>query len=269
MLDHKQRQRLARIIFDTDTPAGRLYDICLIAVIILSVVLTMLDSVITPEGDYNPKLLWAERGLTALFTLDYIIRLVCAPKRLRYARSFFGIVDLLSVLPTYLSLVLPGSRYLATIRFLRVLRIFRVLNLTTYQRELQALGQALTLSIRRIMAFVLFVVIIVVILGALMYTIEHERAPGFDSIPHSIYWAVVTLTTVGYGDISPASAPGRVVAALIMILGYSIIVIPTGIVAAAVPRTGSRKTSPCKQCQHPTHESDASFCKRCGHPLPA
>ncbi|MFC1763067.1 ion transporter [Planctomycetota bacterium] len=263
-----KRRFLARIIFGTDTRAGRLYDIVLIVLIVLSAVVAMLDSAKTDSALPNP-LTQVEWCLTILFTLDYITRLACAPQPWRYARSFFGVIDLLSVIPTYFTLLGPGTdfNYLATIRFLRVLRLFRVLNLSTYQVELQRLWQALAASARRIMAFILFVITTVVVLGALVYSIEKDT-PGFDNIPHSIYWAVVTLTTVGYGDISPETGLGRVVAALIMILGYSIIVIPTGIVAAAVPHTPKRQDDrSCDHCQSQGHDTDAFYCKFCGHEL--
>jgi voltage-gated potassium channel len=266
-----KRRALAQIIFETDSWAGRLYDIGLIVVITLSVTIAMLDSIKAIPDANRDLLSTAEWCLTILFTLDYIIRLACAPRPWRYARSFYGVIDLLSVIPTYLSPLAPGSQYLATIRFLRVLRIFRVLNLSTYQRELQCLGQALVASRRRIATFLFFVLTVVVVLGALMYTIEYDDKQAdteFSSIPRSIYWAIVTLTTVGYGDIAPKTSLGQAVASLIMILGYSIIVIPTGIIATTMPQA---RTSPenlsCAQCQSQTHDADAAFCKRCGQQL--
>lgn len=283
MTYQEKRQCLARIIFETDTRAGRLYDIGLIIVIILSVVIAMLDSIASIPKNIKTALFGVECCLTALFTLDYAIRLVCADRPWRYARSFFGVIDLLSVIPTYLGFLGFASRHLATIRFLRVLRIFRVLNLSSYQVELQRLRMTLAASLRRILAFLFFVLTIVVVLGALMYTIEGNRSTendkttageerieeeGFTSIPRSIYWAIVTLTTVGYGDISPKTNLGQAVAALIMILGYSIIVIPTGIIATNVPRTVLPQDSRiCPQCQGQSHDADAVFCRLCGHKL--
>lgn len=265
------RAQLARIIFGTDTPAGRRYDMALIGIIVLSVLVTMLDSIRGFHDTYSRLFYRLEWLLTILFTLDYLTRLACAERPWRYARSFYGIIDLLSVIPTYLGVLVPGSEhgYLATIRVLRVLRIFRVTKLTSYQVELQYLWQALLLSYRRITAFLLFVMILVVILGSLMYTIE-DNDEGFTSIPQSIYWAIVTLTTVGYGDISPQTELGKAVAALIMILGYSIIVIPTGLIAAATPRFAGapqQRQQACSQCQPLAHDADATFCKHCGQPL--
>jgi voltage-gated potassium channel len=257
------------VIFGTDTPTGRLYDIALIIAIVLSVINTMLDSVYAFHTVHGQLLYRLEWLFTALFTLDYLTRLACAEHPWRYARSFYGIIDLLSVIPTYLGIpnAVSQNRHLATIRLLRVLRIFRVMKLTSYQVELQYLWQALVLSYRRITAFLLFVMVLVVILGSLMYTIEDNKE-GFTSIPQSIYWAVVTLTTVGYGDISPQTGLGQAVAALIMILGYSIIVIPTGIVAAATPQLAARsRRLSCPQCPSLRHTADAAFCRRCGQPL--
>jgi len=270
-----KRQLVARIIFETDTRAGRFYDIGLIVVIVLSVMIAMLDSIQAIHDDHNhTDLLHAvEWGLTVFFTLDYVIRLACAPRPWRYARSFYGVIDLLSVIPTYLGILGLTGQHLATIRFLRILRIFRVLNLSTYQVELQRLRQALAASLRRILAFLFFVLTIVVVLGALMYTIENGKtmeSEGFSSIPRSIYWAIVTLTTVGYGDISPKTSLGQAVAALIMILGYSIIVIPTGIIATTVPKTPPpQEDRACAQCRNKVHDVDAVFCKLCGQKLNA
>lgn len=266
-----RRQWLARIIFETDTRPGRLYDIGLIGVIILSVTIAMLDSIeaINSNRYCERALLVVEWCLTGFFTLDYAIRLACADRPWRYVRSFYGVVDLLSVIPTYLTVLGPARQSLASIRFLRVLRIFRVLNLSSYQVELQRLRLTLAASLRRILAFLFCVLTIVVVLGALMYTIEYGNTRGgFTSIPRSIYWAIVTLTTVGYGDISPQTGLGQAVAALIMILGYSIIVIPTGIIATSVPRTVQPLDNrTCPQCQGHSHDRDAIFCKLCGHKL--
>jgi voltage-gated potassium channel len=269
MTKNRLRTQLAQITFGTETPAGRRYDLALIGLIVVSVLVAMLDSVKAYHSAYGQLFSRMEWLLTIAFTLDYLTRLACADRPWHYAFSFYGIIDLLSVLPTYLGILLPGrqNQHLAAIRLLRVLRIFRVMKLTSYQAELQYLWQALVLSYRRITAFLLFVMIIVVILGSLMYTIE-DNEEGFTSIPQSIYWAIVTLTTVGYGDISPQSGLGQAVAALIMILGYSIIVIPTGIIAAAAPRLRTTASpAECPQCRHPSHDADARYCKRCGQAL--
>jgi voltage-gated potassium channel len=266
------REKLRRIIFEADTPAGKLYDVALILAIALSVVCVMLDSVSDISKKAGLLLLVVEWLFTALFTADYIIRLRCVERPAKYALSFFGIVDLLSIAPTYLGLVIRGSKYLAVIRFLRVLRIFRVLKLSTYQRESHLLMNGLRASARRIAVFLFFVLTLVVVLGALMYVVEGVEKgaeSGFTSIPRSIYWAVVTLTTVGYGDISPQTGLGQTIAAAVMILGYSIIVISTGIVASSVSIAdkATDESRACAACSVVGHASDAAFCRSCGAKL--
>ena len=266
------RDRLAAIIFDAESRAGKAYDVGLLVVIAASVLVAMLDSVKRYHDHevIGVVLLAVEWCLTILFSLDYLVRLACVDRPTKYALSFFGLVDLLSVIPTYLSLVVPSGKYLASLRFLRVLRTFRVLKLSTYQAELQLLLQALIVSRRRITVFLFFVLTMVVVLGSLMYTIEYrlDGASGFTSIPRSIYWAIVTLTTVGYGDVSPGTGLGQTVASLIMILGYSLIVVPTGIVVSSLPKqTASQDRRQCPACPCRDHDSDAAFCKRCGHQL--
>jgi len=266
-LKEKRKQFLRSVIFGGDTFRSRMYDICLIIVVIMSVLVVMLDSVANIKTQHDALLSILEWLFTILFTIDYALRLYCVDKTINYAFSFFGIVDLLSVIPTYLSIFIPGSQYLATIRFLRIMRIFRVLKLSTYQTESIILLQAMRASWRRITVFLFFVLTVVVALGSLMYTIEGSEN-GFTSIPKSIYWAIVTLTTVGYGDISPQTGFGQTIAALIMILGYSIIVIPTGIVASSMPgRPLARKVKSCENCGNEDHDSDASHCKLCGTSL--
>ena len=269
----RQRDRLATIIFDADTRAGKNYDIGLLVVIAMSVLVAMLDSVKEIQVAHGPALSKAEWCLTILFSLDYVVRLSCVKRPAKYALSFFGLVDLLSVIPTYLGVFAPRGKHLATLRFLRILRMFRVLKLSTYQAELQLLMQALIMSRRRITVFLFFVLTMVVVLGSLMYTIEYrpdgpEGSSDFSSIPRSIYWAIVTLTTVGYGDVSPKTGLGQAVASLVMILGYSLIVVPTGIVASSIPK----QTMPsvkrlCPACECRDHAPDADFCKQCGHVL--
>lgn len=260
-----QREKLRRIIFEADTPAGKLYDVVLLLAIVLSVVCVMLDSVSDISEKAGSLLSVVEWLFTALFTADYIIRLRCVEKPAKYALSFFGIVDLLSIAPTYLSLFIRSSKYLAAIRFLRVLRTFRVLKLSTYQRESQLLMNGLRASARRIVVFMFFVLTLVVVLGSLMYVVEGVEH-GFTSIPRSIYWAVVTLTTVGYGDISPQTGLGQTIAAAVMILGYSIIVIPTGIIASSVSREerATAESRTCAACSVVGHDNEAIFCSRCG-----
>jgi voltage-gated potassium channel len=262
------RLRLQEIIFEADTPTGKLFDELLIASIALSVVVVMLDSVSAFQEQYGDLLVIAEWSFTILFSIEYILRLICVGRRLGYATSLFGIVDLLSILPTYLSLFLPGTHYLVVIRVLRVLRIFRVLKLVQYVGESRLLMQALYSSRRKIAVFLLAVFTLVVILGSLMYVIE-EEAHGFTSIPRSIYWAIITLTTVGYGDISPQTALGQALAAVVMILGYSIIAVPTGIISAELTQAirvppGDHSTTVCPKCGSKGHDTDAKFCKHCG-----
>jgi voltage-gated potassium channel len=228
----------------------------------------MLDSVAPVREAHSGPLSLFEWLFTVIFTVDYGFRLYSARSRAGYALSFFGIVDLLSVIPTYLSLFVPGSEYLATLRFLRIMRIFRVLKLSTYQSELNIMLQALRMSWRRIAVFLCLVLTIVVVLGSFMYTIEGEKY-GFTSIPKSIYWAIVTMTTVGYGDISPKTGIGQAIAAMIMILGYSIIVVPTGIVVSASRSGGSdgAEGAVCPGCSARGHSSDAVYCRCCGKKL--
>ncbi len=262
------RTRLHEIIFEADTNAGRLFDLALIFSIVVSVATVMLDSVRSIREAYGPLLHAAEWFFTLLFTLEYGLRLVCVGQPLRYAASFFGVVDLLAVAPTYVSLLLPGGQYLLVIRILRLLRIFRVLKLVKYLTEAGVLWHALGASRRKITVFLFTVLTLVVIFGALMYLIEGEDN-GFTSIPRSVYWAVVTLTTVGYGDISPQTNLGQLLAALIMVMGYGIIAVPTGIVTVALSRTqdATVSTQACPQCGAEGHDPDARYCKYCASRL--
>ena len=265
MKNHDWQYRLHEIIFEAETRAGKLFDICLIITIILSVLTVLLDSVRQINATHGELLYALEWVFTVLFTIEYVLRLISVGRPLRYATSFFGIVDLLSFLPTYFSLLFPGSQYFLVIRLLRVLRIFRVLKLVQYLREAGLLLRALRHSSRKVAVFLLSVLILVVIFGALMYVIEGEES-GFTSIPTAIYWAIVTLTTVGYGDISPQTGLGQTLAGFIMILGYSIIAVPTGIVTVEVAQTYKKKvsTQACLQCSAEGHDSDAKHCKYCG-----
>jgi voltage-gated potassium channel len=262
------RRTLNEIIFEADTRAGRWFDILLILFIILSVLVVMLDSVSLVHEKYGTLLYILEWIFTILFSIEYVLRLISVGSPLNYATSFFGVIDLLAVVPTYLSALLPGSQYFLVIRILRVLRIFRVLKLMQYLREARLLIQALTASRRKITVFVFTVLTLVVILGSLMYMIEGEEH-GFTSIPRSIYWSIVTLTTVGYGDISPKTSAGQTLAAIIMILGYSIIAVPTGIVSVEMAQLSSKSNAipPCPNCGKAGHDNDARFCKYCGSAL--
>jgi voltage-gated potassium channel len=262
------RSQLHEIIFEADTPAGRRFDIMLIWSILISVAAVMLDSVGPIRAAHGRLLVGVEWFFTILFTVEYLLRLSCIGRPLRYARSFFGIVDLLAILPTYLSLLLPGSQYLLVIRILRVLRIFRVLKLMKYIHEANIMVRALKASGRRIAVFFSTVLALVVIFGSIMYLIEGE-ANGFTSIPRSIYWAIVTMTTVGYGDISPNTALGQAVAAIVMIMGFAIIAVPTGIVASEMSRADRQdfSTQCCPECSAEGHVTGARFCKDCGAKL--
>lgn len=264
------RKKLFEVIFEADTPAGKLFDVLLIVSILASVAVVMLDSVNSISEKWGTLLKAAEWCFTILFTIEYLFRLICAGRAIRYAKSFFGIVDLMAIVPTYLNLILPGSRYLLVIRLLRVLRIFRILHLSRFVGEANVLMNALASSKRKILVFFFAVLTLVVILGSLMYVIEgRDPASGFTSIPKSVYWAIVTLTTVGYGDISPQTGIGQMLAAVVMILGYSIIAVPTGIVTAELTQAYKKEitTQTCPQCTRQGHDKDAKHCKHCGASL--
>lgn len=263
------RERVYLIIFEAETTAGFAFDAGLLVAIVVSVVAVMLESVPEIRTVHGPALRTIEWILTGLFTLEYVVRLAVVRHPLRYATSFFGVVDLLAVLPTYLSLALPGSQSLITIRALRLLRIFRVFKLARFLGQANVLVTALQSSARKVVVFLGTLLILVLILGSAMYLVEGEQS-GFTSIPTAIYWAIVTTTTVGYGDIAPVTTVGKALAATAMILGYSIIAVPTGIVTAEIVesvRQSSNRT--CPSCLTTGHERDAEFCRRCGASLPA
>ena len=261
------RQKLYIIIFEADTPAGKLFDVSLIISIILSVIAVMLDSVSSINKDYGGFLYVVEWFFTLMFTVEYLLRLYCVRRPVRYARSFFGVVDIMAILPTYISMFFPGSQYLMAIRILRILRVFRVLKLVEYSQEAQTLMQALRASRRKIIVFLFAVLTLVVIFGSLMYLIEGEES-GFTSIPKGVYWAIVTMTTVGYGDISPQTNLGQMLAAVIMIMGYGIIAVPTGIMTAEFMLVKDRVSKTvCPTCSAEDHTHDANFCKDCGDKL--
>lgn len=257
-----------QIIFHADTPAGKAFDIFLLISILLSVLVVMLDSVPELHERYHSFFLICEWGFTVLFTLEYIMRIIITRKPLGYIRSFYGIIDLLSILPTYLGLVFSGTHYLLVIRVLRLLRIFRILKLSRYLRASEVLIVSLKQSRFKVIVFFEVVLTMVIIMGSLMYLIEGPEN-GFKSIPTSIYWAIVTLTTVGFGDITPQTVPGQFFASLIMILGYSIIAVPTGIISAEIVKVNKKTDSrlECPNCGHEEHDKDARFCKICGAKL--
>ena len=258
------RVRLHEVIFEADTPAGRGFDVGLLIAILVSVVAVMLESVADLRREYGGVLRAVEWIITVAFTVEYALRLVAVDHPWRYARSFFGIVDLLAIAPTYLALVVPEAHSLLVIRSIRLLRVFRILKLGHFLGEAQQLLTALRASRRKITVFLGGIVTSVVIVGTLMYVIEGEEH-GFTSIPTSMYWAVVTMTTVGYGDIAPRTPLGQLLAALLMILGYAIIAVPTGIVSVELAHAGraiSRQA--CPACGADGHDVDATHCKYCG-----
>lgn len=263
------RRRWFGIIFESDTPPGRRFDLGLLAVVGGSVLVVMLESVQSVAGRHASLLLALEWGFTLLFSAEYIARLMCVERPLRYATSFFGLVDLASVLPMYLATLVPGLHVLIDIRILRMLRAFRILKLTEYVREYSSLGEAFLASRRKIAVFLSVVALLVVVLGTVMYVVEGPRH-GFTSIPISIYWAITTMTTVGFGDITPQSNLGRAVASVVMLLGWGILAVPTGIVTAEMTTRGlaardiSRR---CPSCGGAVRVADARFCYRCGAPL--
>jgi voltage-gated potassium channel len=262
------KHQLRVIIFGTDTPAGRLFDLALIVCILLSVSLVLLDTIAGVHSLYGEQFAMLEWLFTAIFTLEYLLRLYCSPNPRSYAMSFYGVVDLLSVLPTYLSVFIPGANLTLVIRILRLFRIFRVLKLLQYLSEGNLLLKAMLQSGRKVFLFFFSVSLIIVVLGALMYVVEGP-VNGFSSIPKSIYWTIVTITTVGYGDITPKTDLGQAIAALTMLLGYSIIAIPTGILTVEISQEmgKARDLRRCSNCLKSGHDLNARFCNACGSEL--
>ncbi len=260
---------LYNVIFEADTVAGKSFDIALIVIIALSVITVIINTVDTIEQKYGNILHILEWIFTIIFTLEYILRLICCKRPVVYARSFFGIVDLFAILPTYISIFLPSSYVLVVIRVLRVLRIFRVLKLVKYIGESEMLIDALRSSRRKITVFLFSIVTMVIIFGSMMYIIESPEN-GFTNIPQSIYWAVVTLTTVGYGDVVPHTHIGKAISMIIMVMGYAILAVPTGIVTAEMTKAMGHikgKSNACTKCGYKWHDDDAHYCKHCGNTL--
>lgn len=280
------RERMWHVIFEADTPSAKLFDVVLLIGISLSVFVVILDSVPAISERYSHTFFILECLFTALFTLEYVLRLICTRRPMRYVFSFFGIVDLLAILPTYLYFL--GIQYLAVVRILRLLRVFRILKLGHFMSQARVITDSLRASRHKIFVFLYAVLMVVVVFGAIMYVVESGN-PGFDSIPKSMYWAIVTLSTVGYGDIVPLTAVGKLIAGIIMVLGYGLIAVPTGIVTVEMAKADRRPAgrspddgspddgSPdeqgparkCSSCDHGIHDADAAYCNRCGSLLPS
>jgi voltage-gated potassium channel len=263
------KTRLHEIIYEADTPAGKLFDIVLLIFILASIVLVMLESVSSINLVYKEFFNIAEWIITILFTLEYIARIIAIKKPTEYIFSFYGIVDFLSTIPKYLAVIFVGTHALVALRALRLLRVFRILKLARFIGESNQLIKALKASRAKIAVFLFAVLIISIILGTVMYLVETGQDSGFTSIPRSVYWAIVTLTTVGYGDIAPVTPLGQLIAAMIMIMGYGIIAIPTGIVSAeyASQKKVHVNTQSCPSCGAENHRDDAEFCYECGYKL--
>lgn len=258
------QSRLHEIIYEADTPAGKLFDVVLLWAILISVIVVALESVRVVSTRFGGEIFIAEWIFTVLFTIEYVLRVMTVRRPFKYVFSFYGIVDLLSFMPTYIALAYPDSRFFLLIRVLRLMRVFRVLKLARYNDEAKQLMMALRASRPKIIVFLGAVLSLVIIVGTIMYVIEGEEH-GFSSIPRAMYWAVVTLTTVGYGDIAPQTALGQFLASLVMLMGYGIIAVPTGIVSAEFVRaTGSVSTQACQTCGADGHDPDAVHCKFCG-----
>ncbi len=263
------REALHTIIFGSETRLGKAFDVVLIISIIISITAVMMSSVESFRQQHQQALYYFEWVFTLLFTVEYFLRIISVRRPWLYIRSFFGLVDLLSILPTYLSLLFPGTHYMMVIRVFRLLRVFRVFKLSEYMGEAQVLVNALVTSSRKIMVFLYAVLTLVVVFGSLMYVVEGSEA-GFTSIPKAVYWSIVTLTTVGYGDIAPQTPLGQIIAATLMIMGYGIIAVPTGIYSVELVKSYNQeniRNDACPDCGETGHDVDASFCKYCGYQL--
>ena len=261
------RERLHEVIFEADTPTGKAFDLLLLLAIVLSTLAVMLETVKGFAADYGTLLRVAEWVFTLLFTIEYVLRLICVRKPHRYATSFFGVVDLVSFLPTYISLLVPGAQALLVIRMLRLLRVFRVMKLARYLRGAAELRLAVYAAREKIIVFLFTILTVVSVMGAAMYMIEHDQNDGFGNIPQSMYWAIVTMTTVGYGDVTPVTVTGKLLASLIILIGYAMIVVPTGFVSAEfiqAKKDLSTSTQACPSCVKHGHDRDAKHCKWCG-----
>ncbi len=272
MTKHKLRDRIHEIIFEADTPAGKLFDVVLLVLIILSVLTVMLESSEDWSAQYSRIFFILEWIFTILFTIEYVLRLYSTRQPWSYATSFYGIIDLLAILPAFLSFFLAGTQYFVVVRVIRLLRVFRIFKLGIYLTEGDQLRKAIVASRNKITVFLFTVALLVIIIGSIMYLVEGGENDGFSSIPRAVYWAIVTLTTVGYGDITPRSDLGQFLSALVMILGYAIIAVPTGIVTSEMVKDGRKKevsTQACRFCSREGHDKDARYCKYCGSLLNA
>ena len=266
----KLKSKLYTVIFEADTFAGKLFDIVLLLLIVVSIIVVMLETVESVGSRYRYWFNITEWIITVLFTIEYLLRIWISRNAKAYIFSFFGIIDFLSAIPKYISFFIAGSHFLIALRALRLLRIFKILKLSPFLGESKRLTNALRASRHKIFVFLLAVIILTIIMGTVMYMIEYDKGSGFDNIPRSVYWAIVTLTTVGYGDIAPVTPLGQFIAALIMILGYGIIAVPTGIVSAEISKTDQKthtNTEVCPFCHETEHLDGAKYCHQCGNPL--
>ena len=276
MTANNLKSKLHTIIYEADTPMGKLFDVVLLILILVSVILVMLESVTSIDTHYHDFLYFGEWVITIFFTIEYILRIITVKKASNYIFSFYGIIDFLSTIPLYLSFILAGSNALLAVRALRLLRVFRILKITRYMGEANKLNKALRDSKPKILVFLFAVLILSIIAGTIMYLVEGEQS-GFVSIPISVYWCIVTLTTVGFGDIAPVTPLGQFIAAIIMIMGYGIIAVPTGIVSAEYaskkthtlddPEYIHVNTQSCQNCNENNHHDNAEFCHKCGSTL--
>jgi len=266
ILKESTKDKLHEIIFEADTKIGKLFDVTLLIAIIISVLAVMIESLNNLSENTILILKITEWVLTIIFTIEYILRIIIVRKTVKYVFSFMGIIDFLAIIPTYISIFVVGTHYLAVIRAIRLLRVFRVLKLVQFLKEAETLYIALKKSFAKISVFLIFILILTIILGSIMYLIEGGRN-GFTSIPRSIYWAIVTMTTVGYGDIAPKTTLGQSLASIVMILGYAIIAIPTGIISVGLIDSENLNTQSCRFCSKEGHDDDAKYCKYCGEKL--
>lgn len=264
------RRRLYITIFQNSTPGGKIFDVSLFFLILINIILLILESVDSIAIAYSKIFHWFDSFFMVVFTLEYLLRLYCVREAKRYAKSFYGVIDFLAILPSYLEFILPNWHMLMIIRSFRLLRVFRIFRMVKFLDESRYMIFALVRGFNKIIVFLFFIVLLTVFLGSLMYVIEYKDNPDFNSIPQSIYWAIVTITTVGYGDVAPMTAVGKIIASFIMILGYAIIAVPTGIMSASLIseyKDADRDDRICSNCNNKNHAADARFCKKCGHPL--